>query len=153
MILTFHGIPLASDQELCDIERVSFRVTQINFTKNWAFMYGKIIPMIRVFPIDTSNYTIAILVISFNIVPDCWLVIIFTSLNSLLSLKRSPKITDEIRISDNQERRIGSNDDPLITVESVTTLDQKIIESENTIFEKTEFHDENDVNDINFLQR
>ena len=54
-------------------------------------------------------------------------------------------------ISNSQEKR--TNDDPLIIVESVTTLDQKLIDSENKIFEKSEFNDENEVNEINFVER
>ena len=56
-------------------------------------------------------------------------------------------------ISNSQEKRTSSNDDPLIIVESVTTLDQKLIDSENKIFEKSEFNDENEVNEINFVER
>ena len=56
-------------------------------------------------------------------------------------------------ISNSQEKRTCSNDDPLIIVESVTTLDQKLIDSEKKIFEKSEFNDENEVNEINFVER
>ena len=68
-----------------------------------------------------------------------------------LSFQSLPNITDEIRSSKNQEDK--SDDEPVITVESVTTLDQKLIDSENNILEKREIHDENEVNEINFFDR
>ena len=68
-----------------------------------------------------------------------------------LSFESLPNITDEIRSSKNQEDK--SDDEPVITVESVTTLDQKLIDSENNILEKREIHDENEVNEINFFER
>ena len=66
-----------------------------------------------------------------------------------LSFESLPNITDEIRSSKNQEDK--SDDEPVITVESVTTLDQKLIDSENNILEKREIHDENEVNEIIFF--
>ena len=68
-----------------------------------------------------------------------------------LSFQSPPNITDEITSSKNQEDK--SDDEPVITVESVTTLDQKLIDSENNILEKREIHDENEVNEINFFDR
>ena len=68
-----------------------------------------------------------------------------------LSFQSLPNITDEITSSKNQEDK--SDDEPVITVESVTTLDQKLIDSENNILEKREIHDENEVNEINFFER
>ena len=68
-----------------------------------------------------------------------------------LSFQSLPNITDEITSSKNQEDK--SDDEPVITVESVTTLDQKLIDSENNILEKREIHDENEVNEINFFDR
>ena len=68
-----------------------------------------------------------------------------------LSFESLPNITDEIISSKNQEDK--SDDEPVITVESVTTLDQKLIDSENNILEKREIHDENEVNEINFFER
>ena len=68
-----------------------------------------------------------------------------------LSFESLPNITDEITSSKNQEDK--SDDEPVITVESVTTLDQKLIDSENNILEKREIHDENEVNEINFFDR
>ena len=68
-----------------------------------------------------------------------------------LSFESLPNITDEITSSKNQEDK--SDDEPVITVESVTTLDQKLIDSENNILEKREIHDENEVNEINFFER
>ena len=68
-----------------------------------------------------------------------------------LSFESPPNITDEITSSKNQEDK--SDDEPVITVESVTTLDQKLIDSENNILEKREIHDENEVNEINFFER
>ena len=68
-----------------------------------------------------------------------------------LSFQSLPNITDEITSSKNQEDK--SYDEPVITVESVTTLDQKLIDSENNILEKREIHDENEVNEINFFER
>ena len=68
-----------------------------------------------------------------------------------LSFQSPPNITDEITSSKNQEDK--SDDEPVITVESVTTLDQKLIDSENNILEKREIHDENEVNEINLFER
>ena len=68
-----------------------------------------------------------------------------------LSFESLPNITDEITLSKNQEDK--SHDEPVITVESVTTLDQKLIDSENNILEKREIHDENEVNEINLFER
>ena len=68
-----------------------------------------------------------------------------------LSFQSPPNITDEIISSKNQEDK--PDDEPVITVESVTTLDQKLIDSENNILEKREIHDENEVNEINFFKR
>ena len=68
-----------------------------------------------------------------------------------LSFQSPPNIIGEITSSKNQEDK--SHDEPVITVESVTTLDQKLIDSENNILEKREIHDENEVNEINFLER
>ena len=68
-----------------------------------------------------------------------------------LSFQSLPNITDEITLSKNQEDK--SHDEPVITVESVTTLDQKLIDSENNILEKREIHDENEVNEINLFER
>ena len=68
-----------------------------------------------------------------------------------LSFESLPNITDEITSSKNQEEK--SDDEPVITVESVTTLDQKLIDSENNILEKRKIHDENEVNEINFFER
>ena len=68
-----------------------------------------------------------------------------------LSFQSPPNITDEIISSKNQEDK--SDDEPVITVESVTTLDQKLIDSENNILEKREIHDDNEVNEINFFER
>ena len=68
-----------------------------------------------------------------------------------LSFESLPNITDEITLSKNQEDK--SHDEPVLTVESVTTLDQKLIDSENNTLEKKEIHDENEVNEINFFER
>ena len=72
-------------------------------------------------------------------------------LKAELSFQSLPNITDEITSSNNQEDK--SHDDPVITVESVTTLDQKFIDSENNILEKREIYDENEVNEIDFFER
>ena len=68
-----------------------------------------------------------------------------------LSFQSQPNIIGEITSSKNQEDKL--HDEPVITVESVTTLDQQLIDSENNILEKREIYDENDVNEINFFER
>ena len=68
-----------------------------------------------------------------------------------LSFQSLPNITDEITSSKNQEDK--SHDEPVITVESVTTLDPILVDSENNILEKREIHDDNEVNEINFFER
>ena len=42
MILTLRVPPLATEQGLCDIERISFRVTQKNFKKKWEVLVWRV---------------------------------------------------------------------------------------------------------------
>ena len=53
MISTFHGKLQANGQELGDIDRIKFRVTQKN--KKWESWHCGIKPMIRVFPFDEKS--------------------------------------------------------------------------------------------------
>ena len=42
MILTLRVPPLATEQGLCDIERISFRVTQKNLKKKWEVLVWRV---------------------------------------------------------------------------------------------------------------
>ena len=76
--------------------------------------------------------------------PNSVFTVFSTGQKTKVSFKSEPNITDEIT-SKNQENGSTQNNDPVITVESVSTLNQKLIDSENNILEKTEVYDENEI--------